>query len=126
MAAPERKNQRVSKRDLLGGGRTAWVLARRSAVASQTARCGVCFRQGLEVADGDDLVLRPDPDGEGAGSLLQDGVGAVVGAVERQDNAARCNQPDEVGTQQLVWQLGQQLGTGIVPGQGKRRSIQSF
>jgi hypothetical protein len=28
--------------------------------------------------------------------------------------------------QQLVWQLGRQLGTGLVPGQRKSRSIQSF
>ncbi len=30
------------------------------------------------------------------------------------------------GMQQLVWQLGQQLGTGIVPEQEKSRTIQSF
>jgi hypothetical protein len=35
-------------------------------------------------------------------------------------------QPDKGVAQQLVWQLGRQLGTGIVPGQGKSRSIQSF
>jgi hypothetical protein len=45
--------------------------------------------------------------------------------VERRDDAAAA-QPDKGGAQQLVWQLGQQLGTGIVPGQGKSRSIQSF
>ncbi len=55
----------------------------------------------------------------------QDGVGAIIGVVERQDDTA-VMQPDKGGAQQLVWQLGRQLGTGIVPGQGKRRSMQSF
>ncbi len=54
--------------------------------------------------------LRPDPDGEEAGSSPQDGVGAVIGAEKRRDDAIAA-QPDEAGTQQLVWQLGQQLGT---------------
>jgi hypothetical protein len=57
--------------------------------------------------------------------MPQDGVGAVVGVVERRDDAAAA-QPDKGGTQQLVWQLGQQLGTEIVPGQGKSSSIPSF
>ncbi len=87
---------------------------------SRAARCGVRFRAGLE-ADGDDLVPRPDPDGEGGGSTPQDGVGTV----ERRDNTAAA-QPDKGGVQQLIWQLGRQLGTGIVPGQRKSRSIQSF
>jgi hypothetical protein len=72
------------------------VLAWRSATASQIARCDVRFHAGLEAADGDDLVLRPDPDGEGTG-----GVGAVVGALERRDDATTA-QPDEGGAQQLV------------------------
>jgi hypothetical protein len=41
--------------------------------------------------------------------------------MEWQDDAAAA-QPDEGGAQQL----GQQLDAGIVPGQRKRRSIQSF
>jgi hypothetical protein len=42
--------------------------------------------------------------------------------VERRDNAT-ATQPDKGGAQQLGWQLC----TGIVPGQGKsRRSIPSF
>jgi hypothetical protein len=48
---------------------------------------------GLETADGDDLVPRPDPDGEGAGSTPQNGVGAAVGAVERRDDAAAAQGP---------------------------------
>jgi hypothetical protein len=45
--------------------------------------------------------------------------------VERRDDAA-VTQPDKGGAEQLNWQLGQQLDTRIVPGQGKRRSIQSL
>ncbi len=45
--------------------------------------------------------------------------------VERRDDVAAV-QPDEGGAQQLIWQLGRQLGTGIVAGQGKSRSIQNF
>jgi hypothetical protein len=41
--------------------------AQRSATASQATRCGIWFSAGLEAADGDDLVQRPDFDGEGAG-----------------------------------------------------------
>ncbi len=93
-------------------------------MASQTARCGIRFRAGLEAADGDDLVPRPDPDGEGAGPPPQAGIGAVIGAVERWDAPAAL-QPDKGGAQQLIWQLSWQLGTEIVPGQGKSRSIQS-
>jgi hypothetical protein len=54
-----------------------------------------------EVADGDDLVPRPNPDDEGAGSPPQDGVGDVVGAVEWKDNAA-ATKPDKGGAQQFV------------------------
>ncbi len=77
------------------------------------------------MADQDDLVPGPDPDGEGAGAMPQDAVGSVVGAVERRYDAPAA-QPDEGGAQQPVWQLSQQLDTGIVPRQGKRRSIRSF
>jgi hypothetical protein len=58
---------------------------------------GVAFHAGLEAADGDDLIPRPDPDGEREGSTLQDGVWAVVGVVERRDDAVAA-QPDEGGT----------------------------
>ncbi len=121
-SAPERKEL---KQDPLGGGGTALALAQRLAAASRAARRGVRFPAGFEAADGDDLIPRPDSDGEGVGSPPQDGVGAFVGLVERWDDAAAA-QPDEGGMQQLVWQLSRQLGTGVVPGQGKRRSIQSF
>jgi hypothetical protein len=77
------------------------------------------------VADRDVLILQPDPDGEVAGSIPQDGVGAVMGAVERRDDATVA-QPDKWGLQQLASQLGQQLETGIVSEQRKSRSIQGF
>jgi hypothetical protein len=60
LAAPEKKKEKKPaglKQDPLGGGKTAWALARWSAVASRTARHGVPFRARLEAADGDDLVL---------------------------------------------------------------------
>ncbi len=41
--------------------------------------CGIRFCAGLEATDRDDLVPQPNPDGEGAGSTPQDGIGAVVG-----------------------------------------------
>ncbi len=99
---------------------TAWALAQQLAAVSRAARCGVPFHAGLE-ADRDDIVQQPDPDVEGGGSTLQDGVGTV----ERRDNTAT-TQPDKGGAQQLIWQLGRQLGTGIVPWQRKSRSIQIF
>jgi hypothetical protein len=112
--------QQVEKRDQLGGSGIAWALAWRSAAVWRAARSGVRIRAGLEAGVRDDLVPRPDPVGEGAGSMPQDGVGAIVRAVERWDDAAAA-QPDEGGTQQLVWQLGRQLGTGIVPAAAGRR-----
>ncbi len=124
MAAPEEeKTEKPAglQTNQLGGGGTAWALARRFATALRAARCGVHFRAGLEAADGDNLIPRPNPDGEGAGSPPHSGVGAVVGAVERQDDVAT-TQPDEGGAQQL----GRQLDTGIVPGQGKRGASKVF
>jgi hypothetical protein len=47
---------------------------------------------GLQVADGDDLFPRPDPDGEGVGSMVQDSMGAVVGLLEGGMTLLRCSQ----------------------------------
>ncbi len=44
----------------------------------RAARRGVRGRAGLKAADGNHLVPRPDSDGEGAGAVAQDRVGAVV------------------------------------------------
>jgi hypothetical protein len=46
------------------------------------------------VADRDNLVPQANPDDEGAGSTSQDGIEAVVGAVERRDDTAAA-QPDK-------------------------------
>ncbi len=78
LAAPQ--NKRVKKP---AGLKTGWrqdclALARCSAAVSQTARHDICFCAGLEVADEDDLVPRPDPDNEVPGSTPQDCVGAVL------------------------------------------------
>jgi hypothetical protein len=51
--------------------------------ASRAARRGVHGRARLEAAHGDDLLLLPDLEGEGTGSLAKDSVGAVVEGVER-------------------------------------------
>ncbi len=69
--------------------------------------------------------LRPDPDGEEAGSTPQDGVGAVIGAGKRRDGAIAA-QPDEAGAQQLIWQLGQQLGTKLCLGKEKGGASKFF
>jgi hypothetical protein len=55
------------------------------------------------------------------GPLPHVSIGAVVRGGERRADAAAV-QPDEGGTQQL----GRQLGTGIVPGQGKPRASKVF
>jgi hypothetical protein len=44
----------------------------------QAARLGVRSCAGLEVADGNDLILGPDSDGEGAGSVVQNSVGLAA------------------------------------------------
>jgi hypothetical protein len=87
----------------LSCGRTTWARTQQSAAGS---------RAGLEGADGDDLVLGPDSDGEGAGSAAQNGIGAIVERLERWDDAAMMD-PDEGGREGLSWQLaGQELCLG--------------
>ena len=51
-----------------------------------------------------------------------DGEGAVVGALEQRADGVAAN-PDEAGADEVIWQLVWQLLTGIVPRQGKNRSI---
>ena len=82
--------------------------------------CRVCA--GLQTSDADDLVPRPDSDGEGSRAARDDGVGAVVGALERRANGVAAN-PDEAGGGEVIWQLVWQLLAGIVPRQRKSRSI---
>ncbi len=62
-------------------GCRAW--AWQSATASRTARRGDHGHARLEAAHGDDLLLLPDLEGEGAWSSAEDGVGAVIERVDR-------------------------------------------
>ncbi len=78
-----------------------------------------------EAAHGDDLLPRPDLESEGAGSPVEDRVGAIIVRVERGDPAAAPD-PDKAGAEKISQELTRQLVTGIVPGQRKRRSIQRF
>jgi hypothetical protein len=90
----------MCKRYPLGHGRTAWVLAQRLAAMAQTAWLGIRGRTGLQAADGNDLVSGPDPQGEGAGAAADDGKGAIVQQLERQNSAAAAD-PDEAGGEEL-------------------------
>ncbi len=78
---------------------------------------------GLELADGDDLVPGLDSYGEGVGAAAQDGVGAMVGLLQGQDNAATVN-PDEGGAEEvprkLCWQLADRV---VLARQSKNRGI---
>jgi hypothetical protein len=75
LAAPQLKVKKpvVLKQDLLGSSWTAWVgggwLVRGLAVCHGVADCQVWRRilASLQAVDRDDLVPRPDSDGEGAG-----------------------------------------------------------
>ncbi len=98
---------------------------RRSAAATRAARRSVRGRTSLEAVDGDDLVPGPDSDGEGAGPAAEDGVGAVVERLKGWDDAAPTDL-DEGGGEEVAWQLFQQLGARIVPGQRDSRNMQSF
>jgi hypothetical protein len=104
----------------LGRSGTAWALARQSA---RTARLSVCGSAGLQAADGDDLLLGPDLQREGAAAAGDDSVGAVVQLPQRRHGAAAAD-PDQPGVEELGRQLAGlgQAGTGIVPGQGKSRN----
>ncbi len=67
--------------------------ARQSAAASRAARLGV---RSCEATDGNDLIPRPDSDGEGAGSAAQNGIERL----ERWNDAATMD-PDEGGGEKL-------------------------
>ncbi len=94
---------------------------RRSAAATRAARRGVRGRESLEAADSYHLVPQPDSDGEGAGAVAQNRVGAVVERLKGCYQAAPTN-TDEGGGEQLGWQLAGQIGARIVPRQRKSRN----
>ncbi len=76
----------------------------RSAAVTRAARHGVRNCASLEVADGDNLVPGPDSDGEGAGPVAQDGLGAVIEHLKGWDDAAPMD-PDEGCSEEVAWQL---------------------
>jgi hypothetical protein len=55
---------------------------------------------------------------------VDNGKGAVVERLERRHGAAAAD-PNQVGKEEVGWQLSRQVktGAGIVPGQGISRSI---
>ncbi len=92
----------------MGGGlRGHYTWAQQSAAASRTARHGVRGHARLEAVHNDDLLSQPDLEGEGVGSLAEDGIGAIV---ERMggDDAATLD-PDEAGAEDISWELALQL-----------------
>jgi hypothetical protein len=108
---------------MLGSGRTAHARARQSAAATRAARRCCCA--SFKAADGDNLILVPDSDGEGAGTVAQDRVGAVIERLKGWNHAAPTN-PDEGGRKQLGWQLAGQVCARIVPRQRRNRDMQGF
>jgi hypothetical protein len=68
---------------------------------------GIRSRAGLEVADGNNLVPGPDSDGEGLGSVAQNGVGAIVERLQRWNDAAMTD-ADKGGRSNLA---GSSLGS---------------
>ncbi len=71
------------------------------AEASWTAWLDVCVREGLVPANRDYLVPGPESDVEGVEAVAQDNVGAVVGGLQRRDDAAVVHQ-DKGGTQKVL------------------------
>ncbi len=59
------------------------------------------------------------------GPAAQDGVGAVVERLKGWDDAAPTD-PDEGGSEEVAWQLVQQLGARIVPRQRNSRPMQGL
>ncbi len=52
------------------------------------------------MADGNNLVSKPDPKSEGVGAAADNGEEAVIEQLERRDSAAAAD-PDEVGGEEL-------------------------
>ncbi len=94
-------------------GHCSW--ARRSAAASWVAGSGVHSCTRLEAAHSNDLLPLPDLESEGAGSPVEDGVGAIIERVERGDNATTPD-PNEAVAEEISQELAQQVATQILPG----------
>ncbi len=91
----------------------------------RAARRGVRGRASLKAADGNHLVMRSDSDGEGAGALAQDRVGAVVEQLKGWNQVAPTD-PDEGGGELLGLQLAGQVSARNVPRQRRGRNMQGF
>jgi hypothetical protein len=107
-----------------GGQRCRRTWARRSTGTLQIARRGIHGCAPFEVAHSDDLLSRPNLEGEGAGSPAKDGIRAVIVRAGGNDTAAP--DPDEAGAEEISWELTEQLAAQIVSRQRKRRRIQRF
>ncbi len=95
----------------MGGGQhghRAW--ARPSATVSGAARRGIHGHAILEATQGDDFLSLPDLEGEGAGSPVEDGIGAIKEGVER-GNHATAPGPDEASIVEVSRKLAGQLAT---------------
>jgi hypothetical protein len=107
------------RHDRLAG---AW----RVAAATGDTLLGSAICAGLQMAGGDDLVLRPDSEGEGAWTVAKHDVQAIVGPLERRNRAAAVH-PDKEGSEevsrQLVWQ---QAACVVFARQSKSRNIYDF
>ncbi len=89
-------------------------------------RFGICICEGLEPADGDDLVPGPKSDGEGAGPAFQDDIGAAIRALQRREDAAEVH-AGKGGMEEVYRELVQQLQYHIVfARQRKSCSIYDF
>jgi hypothetical protein len=91
---------------LVAAGPPGWVAA---GVAAAPGCGGLLQHHGLpgvlgcvylEAAQGDDLLLRPNLEGEGMGSLAEDVLGAVIVRVEWGDDAST-PEPDKEGAGEI-------------------------
>jgi hypothetical protein len=114
--AEKRRYLQVFKQDPLGCRWTATVVGGQrdclagswqSADATWNALLGSIIHAGLQTAGGDDLLSRPDSEGEGARTTGKHDVGAIVGPLEQQDGAATAH-PDEGGVGEVSRQLVRQ------------------
>ncbi len=92
-----------------GGQRPAWPSRLGPAVCCGVVGCQV-WHPRLEATQGDDLLLLPDLESEGAAYPVEDNVGAVIERVKRGDHAATPD-PDEAGAEEISQELAKQLTT---------------
>jgi hypothetical protein len=81
--------------------------------ASGAARHGVHGRARLEVVHGNDLLLLPKLEDEGAGYMMEDSVGTVVEGVERGNHTAALD-PDKASIEEVSLKLAGQPATRAI------------